>query len=181
MKLSRTVAFVLAALLCSANEGLAQPQPVTGGQVQIAQATYLQVAAALEQSGYRVTEIKSTLLGRIRIRAQNRDHEREIVVSRSTGEIKRDIVVRMLASDSDEEVRPGRSRESQRAVLERGGGGNDNGGSGNQSVGGGGNGRSGGVNQGGGSDASNGGNVSVGGAGVSVDVGSGGVSLGFGG
>lgn len=116
----------------------------------------------LRRSGYTVVEVRRTMLGRLRIRAQNGQHMREIVISRSTGEIKRD------------------------AVIEVFGGGGSVGGSGSRSsnsTGGGGTGtESAGVSassSGGGASASassSGASVSVGGA--SVSVGGGGISVG---
>lgn len=67
--------------------------PVVAG---IAAQNYTMVIAMLEDTGYRVTSMKSTLLGRLKIRAQNREHVREVVVSRSTGEIMSDRIVKVF-------------------------------------------------------------------------------------
>lgn len=53
----------------------------------------LPVIQALEAQGYTIVSINKTLLNRVRIRAQNSDYLREIVVSPSSGEILRDAIV----------------------------------------------------------------------------------------
>ena len=54
---------------------------------------YLDVIDALDRAGYNILSVGTTLLNRVRIRARNDQHVREIVVSRATGEILRDAVV----------------------------------------------------------------------------------------
>lgn len=44
----------------------------------------------LRSEGYEITEISRTLLGRIRIAATNGTFDREVIISRSTGEIRYD-------------------------------------------------------------------------------------------
>jgi hypothetical protein len=66
-------------------------------QIQVAQQTYLDVMANLESAGYTIVETKRTLLGRVKILAENSVHLREVVVSRATGEVKRDEVIRIFA------------------------------------------------------------------------------------
>ncbi|MDD7970268.1 hypothetical protein [Roseinatronobacter alkalisoli] len=54
---------------------------------------YILILQTLEQRGYRIVDVSSTWLNRLRIWAENRAHKREIVVSRATGRILRDAVV----------------------------------------------------------------------------------------
>jgi hypothetical protein len=91
-------------LLLSAISGIfpahhAAAQSPDRGAYQIAQAGYAVVLSALEQNGYRVVEMKTTFLGRQKILAKNRLHMREVVVSRSTGEIKSDRIIAIFAND----------------------------------------------------------------------------------
>lgn len=73
----------------------------TDGSYQVAQQSYTDVLVSLERAGYRVLKMQTTFLGRLKILAQNRSHVREVVVSRSTGEIMSDRVVRVLATAGD--------------------------------------------------------------------------------
>lgn len=50
----------------------------------------------LRSEGYEVTEISRTLLGRIRIAATNGAFDREVIISRTTGEIRYDGVYAKL-------------------------------------------------------------------------------------
>jgi hypothetical protein len=68
------------------------------GSVVIAQQTYIDVMAGLEAAGYEIVEAKSTFLGRVKIMARNAEHMREIVVSRATGEVKRDVIVELFVA-----------------------------------------------------------------------------------
>ncbi len=54
---------------------------------------YIAVPQTLEQRGYSIVEVSSTLLNRLRIWAENNVHRREIVVSRANGRILRDVIV----------------------------------------------------------------------------------------
>lgn len=54
---------------------------------------YLEVIEALDESGYRIVSVTTTLLNRIKIRAQNEYHLREIIVSQASGQILRDAVI----------------------------------------------------------------------------------------
>jgi hypothetical protein len=54
---------------------------------------YLEVLSALDRDGYNIVSVEETFLGRIRIRAANKFHLREIVVSRASGQILRDAIV----------------------------------------------------------------------------------------
>lgn len=51
-----------------------------------------EIVAALQAQGFTVTEIGSTLLGRIRIEAASELGVREVIVHRGTGEILRDVL-----------------------------------------------------------------------------------------
>ena len=86
--------------------GKAQPvsDPARTATIQtagfkVAQQTYSDVIAQLQDVGYRIVEVKSTFLGRIRILARNKVHLREVIVSRSTGEIKRDVILELIVAD----------------------------------------------------------------------------------
>jgi hypothetical protein len=70
------------------------------GSFNVAQIqTYLDVVAQLEQRGYSVIAIERTLLGRMKVRARNEAHLRELVVSRHTGEVMHDIIVQVYAEN----------------------------------------------------------------------------------
>ncbi len=60
-----------------------------------------QVIRALKGQGYKVTDVSRTWLGRIRIEAVRENVIREIVMSRSTGEIKQDALFERGAAQSD--------------------------------------------------------------------------------
>ncbi len=65
---------------------------------------YTDVINGLEATNYAIDDVSTTLLGRIMITASNGAHRREIVVSRSTGEILSD-VLSDIPSDSDAAAR----------------------------------------------------------------------------
>ena len=123
--------------------------PVVAG---LATQSYLTVIQMMESNGYRVVSMKSTLLGRVKIRVRNPEHLREVVVSRSTGEIKSDRIVQVFSN-------PGISTSAQTSD------GQESTGSGGTGVG---------VSTGGAS-------VSAGSGGVSAGVGGASVSIGLGG
>lgn len=54
---------------------------------------YLEVIDALDRTGYQILSVSDTLLNRVRIRARSVTHLREIVISRATGSILRDVVL----------------------------------------------------------------------------------------
>lgn len=124
--MKRTTATALALILCLAAKPLAAQEtqvidpaapvereevpapdaskspPAEIGQTGLAQSrTYVDVLASLEASGYSVDRVKSTFLSRVKITAQNAVHVREVVVSRSTGEIVSDQVVQVLGGLQD--------------------------------------------------------------------------------
>lgn len=83
--------------------GSLQGSAALGASVQLAQArTYVDVIGALEANGYSVQQVSTTWLGRVKISARNDVHLREVVVSRSTGEILSDAVVRVFAQADTE-------------------------------------------------------------------------------
>ncbi len=59
--------------------------------------TYLDVVAGLEAEGYVIKDIQTTWLGRIKILAASRANLREVVVSRTTGEIMSDVIIEVFA------------------------------------------------------------------------------------
>ncbi|MBY6152688.1 hypothetical protein KUV47_05635 [Vannielia litorea] len=150
------------------------------GAVILARQSYTDVIANLEGDGYRVVKMTSTMLGRVKIIAQNKVHLREIVVSRSTGEIKHDVILKVFRKRA-EDVTAKRSRKSGRGTVDVDTGGGSGGGGG-ASVGVGGNDGVSASVGGGGVSASVGGSggvsASVGGGGVSASVGGVGVSIG---
>lgn len=56
-----------------------------------------ELVAQLQAAGYQVVDMSRTLLGRVRITLQNDVHIREIVIARSTGEIKQDVIIGTFA------------------------------------------------------------------------------------
>lgn len=54
---------------------------------------YIDVLEALDAEGYTIVSVTDTLLNRVKIRARNRQHLREIVVSRASGQILRDAII----------------------------------------------------------------------------------------
>lgn len=54
---------------------------------------YLDVIDALDESGYQILSTSRTLLNRVRIRASNGVHLREIIISRASGAILRDAIL----------------------------------------------------------------------------------------
>ncbi len=122
--------------------------------------SYTQVIFNLEDEGYQVTELTTTLLGRVRIIARNSVHLREVVVSRATGEIKSDVILKIFALNSGDAKATTTKSISSTAT----GGTSFSGGGVAASVG------------------SNGVSASIGGnGGVSASVGGGGISAGVGG
>ena len=138
---------------------------------------YTQVIFNLEDDGYRVMQLSSTLLGRVKILARNSIHLREIVVSRATGEIKSDIILEVFRMAGNEKTKTGAAAP---APGTRPGGGNGGGSTGGGTTGGGA-GVSAGVGGTGVSAGAGSSGASVSAGGVSVSVGSGGVSAGVGG
>ena len=60
--------------------------------------TYLDVIASLEAEGYKINDVRTTWLGRIKVMAQSTLNLREVVVSRATGEIMSDIIHEVYAN-----------------------------------------------------------------------------------
>lgn len=149
---NRILISAVTALALNAWDGAAKAQQPTSEQERAAElaamagADAVRIMKELAAIDYRVTEIRRSFLGRIRIIAENDEFRREIVISSSTGEIKRDTV----------EARVGDAQHRNGAV----GGGNANGGGNVKTFGGSGNGNG---NFGGGNGNSSGGNGNSGG------------------
>lgn len=54
---------------------------------------YTDVVRGLEAVDYQIEDVTTTLLGRTRIMASNGEHLREVIVSRTTGEVLSDLVL----------------------------------------------------------------------------------------
>ena len=68
------------------------------GSFEVAQnRTYLDVVATLEAEGYQIRDVSKTWLGRIKIVATSKANLREVIVSRTTGEILSDVIVDVYA------------------------------------------------------------------------------------
>lgn len=85
--------------LRAAQHGGAVPTP---GTPRPAMWRHLDVIEALEASGYAVLSVRETLLNRVRIRARSAFHLREIVISRASGSILRDVVLETYAATPEE-------------------------------------------------------------------------------
>lgn len=68
--------------------------------VRLADAIYVDVIKSLEEDGYNVTKVTRTFLGRFRILARDATRLREVIVSSSTGEIKRDAIIETFSDDT---------------------------------------------------------------------------------
>lgn len=81
--------------------GGATQQNAEFGTALMAQArTEAQVTAALELQGYEINDIRQSLLGRVIITASNDVHVREIVMSRSSGEILSDLIIEAVVESA---------------------------------------------------------------------------------
>ncbi|MCR8723394.1 hypothetical protein [Frigidibacter sp. ROC022] len=87
------------------------PTPVHAGD-QSAEPTYVQVVASLQNDGFTIDKISRTFLGRIRIVASNSKVVREVVVSRNTGEIKSDMIIKVIGDGSARGTAGGTGRGS---------------------------------------------------------------------
>ena len=96
--------FVLSAV---GGPALAQSQGVTGDTTRVDGVQQPSVAAQLAEQGYEVVETGRTLLGRVRIVAERDGQVREVVVSRSTGEVMRDALLGEAPENSGEPTRFG--------------------------------------------------------------------------
>lgn len=61
---------------------------------------FLTIITALSHAGYEIVSTDVTLLNRVRIRARNNSHLREIVVSRASGRVLRDVVVQTFSTST---------------------------------------------------------------------------------
>ncbi len=108
--------------------------------------TVQDVIRTLQSEGYTVTEVGRTFLGRIRVEAVLGDVRREVILSRSTGEIKQDAIFESAGSGgSTGAAASGNASSNSNA-----------GGNGNGNSGGNGGGNSGGNGNGGGNGGGNG-------------------------
>jgi hypothetical protein len=74
-----------ASIPLSALEGIADmPDP---------QGRYLRVVYALDREGYTIVSVRQTMLNRALIRARNTSHLREVVISRASGNVLRDVII----------------------------------------------------------------------------------------
>ena len=83
----------------NANASVSTEATASGsGSFEVAQnRTYLDVVATLEAEGYQIREVSKTWLGRIKIVATSKANLREVIVSRTTGEILSDVIVDVYA------------------------------------------------------------------------------------
>lgn len=116
----RVAAVSLAALLATpggahADDGqdtsTAQAQAVLFAQVVMSPS---EVAGELTARGYVITEQRRTLLGRILLTAENDVHVRELVIHPNTGEVLRDMVLRVKATgEANADARARDAREGE--------------------------------------------------------------------
>lgn len=66
--------------------------------LDIGRINYVQVIDALSLNGYQIVSVTDTMLNRVKIRARNASHLREIVVSRASGHVLRDALVERYAT-----------------------------------------------------------------------------------
>ncbi|MDF0599773.1 hypothetical protein P1J78_03410 [Psychromarinibacter sp. C21-152] len=85
----------------SASNGSAASQSQANRQTAAAQGIG-ELMAQLEAEGYTEINIRRTLLGRYRIEAENAAHVREIVMHQQTGEILRDVLLRVKVDAESE-------------------------------------------------------------------------------
>ncbi|MFN3663783.1 MAG: hypothetical protein ACK4TM_13640 [Yoonia sp.] len=57
------------------------------------QERYRKIVLALDRDGYTIETVRQTVLNRALIRARNQYHLREIVVSRASGQVLRDVII----------------------------------------------------------------------------------------
>lgn len=85
------------------------PPPITIAQAR----TEADLIAALELQGYQIDSVRRTLLGRVVIKARNDTNIREIVMSRSRGDVLSDQIIRDLSSDGDRQAESGMESDGQ--------------------------------------------------------------------
>lgn len=89
----------------------AQAQAVLFAQVVMSPS---EVATELTARGYVITEQRRTLLGRILLTAENDVHVRELVIHPNTGEVLRDMVLRVKATgEANADARARDAREGE--------------------------------------------------------------------
>lgn len=111
------------ALSAAGSPALPQSQGVTAQSTRVDGAAQQTVATQLAEQGFEVVETGRTLLGRVRIVAERDGQVREVVVSRSTGEVMRDAMIGEASETSGPANRNG-------ILSDEGGGGGNSGGGG---------------------------------------------------
>ena len=89
-----------AAVAQSKSAGSSGTQTAT---VEFSETSYQRTLQKLKREGFKIISIKKSFLGRIRILALKNNNLREIIISRSTGEIKRDAIISSNGSAEIEE------------------------------------------------------------------------------
>ncbi len=91
---------------------------VYAGMSPLAQETAENVIYTLENSGYTIVSIRRTLLRRLHITAANGAQTREVVVSRTTGEIKRDSVMQIASAQDSNTFNGGGDDDNARTASD---------------------------------------------------------------
>ena len=104
----RALALSAAIVLSMTNLAVAQSKSVgssgtQAAKVEYSETSYQRTLQKLKREGFKVISIKKSFLGRIRILALKNNNLREIIISRSTGEIKRDAIISSNGSIEIEE------------------------------------------------------------------------------
>lgn len=81
---------------------IVQAGAASSGTPRPPQERYLDVIDALETAGYTLLSVRETMLNRVQIRARNALHLREIVLSRASGDILRDVALETYTTGPDE-------------------------------------------------------------------------------
>lgn len=123
----------------------AMTDTVQGHLLMAASQAHLAVIQMLKENGYTVVSVKRTFLGRAKVTVSNNLHTREIIVSRSTGEVMHERTVSGQTQSAKSRASEGTGNGKSNNGNGNNGGGNGNGGGNN----GGGNGNGGGNNGGG--------------------------------
>ena len=101
-----TPLFAVAGLAGPARADLMLSDLSTVHFIQSDRVNYVEVIDALTVNGYQIVSVTDTMLNRVRIRARNVSHLREIVVSRASGQVLRDAIIETYAPIERPEVVP---------------------------------------------------------------------------
>ncbi|WP_281859484.1 hypothetical protein [Litoreibacter halocynthiae] len=96
----------LAVSISGASVAQSQSLDANGSQMvrtEVAGKSYQRTVQKLRSEGFKIVSVKKSLLGRIRVLALKNNNLREIIISRSTGEIKRDAIISNSGSTQVEE------------------------------------------------------------------------------